>query len=86
VQDTGTRTLYIIGVVLLVAFVAIGVWIARDARRSIPDHHHRRGSMAMAEPAPGEPRERRRDARAKARARKKTREQKRARRHNRPRR
>ena len=82
-QDTGTKTLYFIGAALLVVFVAIGVWIARDARRSIPEH--RRGRHMMAEPAPGEPRERRRDPKAKARARQKTRAQRKARRHNRPR-
>jgi hypothetical protein len=83
-QDTGTRTLYVIGAALLVFFVAIGVWIARDARRSIPEHQ--RGRHMMAEPAPGEPRERRRDPRVKAQSRKKTRAQRQARKHNRPRR
>jgi hypothetical protein len=81
-QDTGTKTLYIIGAVLLVAFAVIGVWIARDARRSLPGHH--RGRHMMAEPAPGAPAERRRDPQAKAQARKKGRAQRRARRHNRP--
>jgi hypothetical protein len=84
-QDTGTRTLYLIGAVLLVAFVAIGIWIARDARTSIPKHEHQRGRHTIAEPAPGEPRERRRDPKAKAKARHRTRAQRRARRHNRPR-
>lgn len=83
-QETGTRTLYVIGAALLVFFVAIGFWIARDARRSIPEHH--RGCHMMAEPAPGEPRERRRDPKVKAQSRKKTRAQRRARKHNRPRR
>jgi hypothetical protein len=82
-QETGTRTLYIIGAALLVSFVAIGIWIARDAHRSIPKHH--RGRHMMAEPAPGEPRERRRDPKAKARARQRARAQRQARRHNRPR-
>jgi hypothetical protein len=82
-QETGTRTLYIIGAALLVSFFAIGIWIARDARRSLPHHH--RGRHMMAEPAPGEPRERRRDPKAKARAREKARRQRRARKHNRPR-
>jgi hypothetical protein len=81
-QETGTRTLYVIGAALLVFFVAIGVWIARDARSSVPEH--RRGRHMMAEPAPGEPRERRRDPKAKAQSRKKTRAQRRARKHNRP--
>ena len=84
-QETGTRTLYIIGAALLVSFVAIGVWIARDARRSLPKHDHQRGRHMMAEPAPGEPRERRRDPKAKARARQKARSQRQARKHNRPR-
>ena len=83
-DETGTRTLFVIGAALLVFFVAIGVWIARDARRSIPEHH--RGRHMMAEPAPGEPRERRRDPKVKAQSRKKTRAQRRARKHNRPRR
>jgi hypothetical protein len=84
-QETGTRTLYIIGAALLVSFFAIGIWIARDARRSLPKHEHHRGRHMMAEPAPGEPRERRRDPKAKARSREKTRAQRQARRHNRPR-
>lgn len=81
--DTGTRTLYVIAAGLLVVFVGIGVWIARDARRSVPEHHHHRGSRAMAEPAPGESGPRKHDPRAKERARKKARAQRRARRHNR---
>jgi hypothetical protein len=81
--DTGTTMLYMIGAALLVAFVAIGLWIARDARRSLPQHH--RGRHMIAEPAPGEPRERRRDPKAKAHARKRGRAQRKARRHNRPR-
>jgi hypothetical protein len=82
-QDTGTRTLYVIGAALLVVFVFIGFWIARDARRAVPEH--RRGRHMMAEPAPGEPRERRRDPKAKARARGRAKAQRAARRHNRPR-
>ena len=35
-EDVGSATLYIIAAGILVAFVAIGVWIARDARRAIP--------------------------------------------------
>jgi hypothetical protein len=80
-SDTGTTTLYVIGGGLLIVFFAIGAWIARDARRSIPEH--RRGRHAIAEPAPGMPGERRRDPRAKARARAKAKAQRRARRHNR---
>jgi hypothetical protein len=82
-QDTGTDTLYIIGAGLLVVFLFIGVWIARDARRAVPEH--RRGRHMIAEPAPGEPGERRRDPKAKARARQRARAQRQARKHNRPR-
>jgi hypothetical protein len=82
--DGGTQTLFIIAAVLLVAFAAIGVWIARDARRAAPEHARHRGARGVAEPAPGMPAERKRDPQARARARKKTRAQKRARRHNRP--
>jgi hypothetical protein len=79
--STGTQTLYVIGAALLVSFVAIGMWISRDARRSIPEHH--RGRHAMAEPERGLPQPRHRDPKVKQKARKKTREQRRARRHNR---
>jgi hypothetical protein len=82
IGTTGTRTLYIIAGALLVFFVGIGVWIARDARRSIPQHQ--RGRHTMAEPAPGEPRPRARDPKVKSRARKKARAQRQARKHNRP--
>jgi hypothetical protein len=81
-EDTGSRTLLVIAAGLLVVFVAIGLWIARDARRAVPEH--RRGRHMMAEPAPGEPRERRRDPKAKARARQRAKAQRVARRANRP--
>jgi hypothetical protein len=81
--DTGSQTLFLIAGALLVFFVAIGFWIARDARRSVPEH--RRGRHMIAEPAPGEPRERRRDPKAKARARQRARAQRQARKQNRPR-
>ena len=82
VSATETTTLFVIAGGLLVAFVAIGWWIARDARRRAPQHA--RGRHAMAEPGRGLPQERRRDPKAKARARKKARAQRRARKHNRP--
>jgi hypothetical protein len=82
-EDTGSRTLLIIGIGLLAVFLFIGFWIARDARRAVPEH--RRGRHMMAEPAPGEPRERRRDPKAKARARQRGRAQRHARKQNRPR-
>jgi hypothetical protein len=82
-SDTGSRTLLLIAAGLLAVFLAIGIWIAKDARRNAPEHH--RGRHMMAEPAPGEPRERRRDPKAKATARKRGKAQRQARRHNRPR-
>jgi hypothetical protein len=82
-SDTGTQTLYLIGAVLLVSFLLIGLWIARDARRRVPEHHHR-GRHMIAEPERGMPGERRRDPKAKQQARKKARAQRQARKHNRP--
>jgi hypothetical protein len=35
-EGFGRETLWIIGAALLVAFVGIGVWISRDARRALP--------------------------------------------------
>jgi hypothetical protein len=35
-DNVGRDTLYIIGAALLVFFVGIGVWIARDARSNLP--------------------------------------------------
>lgn len=35
-EDVGSATLYLIAGGILLAFVAIGVWIARDARKAIP--------------------------------------------------
>src|SRR6476659_8588239 len=58
---TGTRTLLLIGGALLVAFLAMGFFIARDARRSLPEdkrptdalrdeqaHRHKRRAKARA--------------------------------------
>jgi hypothetical protein len=73
----GSATLYIIAGVLLVAFVAIGMFISRDARRSLPDHH-RSDSRRLREEGPHR---HKRQAKAKARAR--GRAQKVARRRNR---
>jgi hypothetical protein len=81
-SDTGTQTLFVIAAVLLVVFVVIGVWIARDARRSVPEHH--RGRHMIAEPERGLPGERRKDPKTKQQARKKARAQRQARKHNRP--
>ena len=35
-DNVGRDTLYIIAAGLLVAFIGIGVWISRDARRNLP--------------------------------------------------
>lgn len=74
-SDTNRATLYLIGGALLVAFVAIGVWIARDARRALPES--RRGEPVAAGP------QQRRSPQVKQRARARTKAQRRARRHNR---
>jgi hypothetical protein len=73
--STGRDTLYIIAGGLLVAFVAIGWWISRDARRFTP-----RGSdrQALREEGPH-----RHGRKAKAKARARTRAQRAARRRNR---
>jgi hypothetical protein len=36
IGDTGGNTLYVIAGALLIAFIAIGVFISRDARRALP--------------------------------------------------
>jgi hypothetical protein len=72
----GRATLYLIGAALLVAFIAIGVFISRDARRSLPADH-RPGHQLRDEG----PHQHKRQAKAKARQR--TRAQKAARRRNR---
>jgi hypothetical protein len=36
-DTTGRDTLYVIGAALVVAFAGIGIWIARDARRNLPE-------------------------------------------------
>jgi hypothetical protein len=76
-EDVGRTTLYIIAAALLLAFIGIGVYISRDARKSLP-----------AEARASQPRLRddgphRRERRAKSRARAKGRAQRAARRRNR---
>jgi hypothetical protein len=73
----GTSTLYFIAAALLVAFIAIGMFISRDARRSLPKAH-RPDSRRLREEGPHK---HRREAKARARARGKA--QKAARRRNR---
>ena len=74
-QDIGRGTLYLIAAALLVAFVFIGWWISRDARRSL----HTGPRSAEAERRRHDPHERHRRQREKERARRKTRAQKQAR-------
>ena len=72
-DDVGRRTLYIIGGALLVAFIGIGVWIARDARSNLPaDERDDRNRLREQGPH-------KHAKQAKAKARAKTRAQKQAR-------
>jgi hypothetical protein len=73
----GTSTLYFIAAALLVAFIAIGMFISRDAKRSLP-RAHRPDSRRLREEGPHK---HKREAKARARARGKA--QKAARRRNR---
>jgi hypothetical protein len=73
----GTSTLYFIAAALLVAFIAIGMFISRDAQRSLPKGH-RPDARRLREEGPHK---HKREAKAKARARGKA--QKAARRRNR---
>jgi hypothetical protein len=75
--STGTRTLLLIGGGLLVSFLALAYFIARDARRSLPED--KRPTAALREEQAHKHKRQ-----AKARARAKTRAQKAARRRNRP--
>jgi len=63
-EGFGRETLWIIGGALLVGFVAIGVWISRDARRALPpdEREERRG------PRDQGPHRHERQAKSKARA------------------
>jgi hypothetical protein len=76
-EISGGATLYIIAGVLLIAFVAIGMFISRDARKSLPSHH-RPDARRLRDQGPHR---HKRQAKAKARAR--GRAQKVARRRNR---
>jgi hypothetical protein len=73
----GTSTLYVIAGVLLLAFIAIGMFISRDARKSLPKAH-RHDPHRLREEGPHK---HKREAKARARARGKA--QKAARRRNR---
>ena len=64
-DDVGRATLFVIAGALLVAFVGIGWWIARDARRTLPPEE--RDRLGRAEPD-RIPHRHERQAKAKARA------------------
>jgi hypothetical protein len=72
----GARTLYIIGALLLVAFIGIGVFISRDARRALPKDH--RPDHRLREEGPHKHKRQ-----AKEKARQRTKAQRAARRKNR---
>jgi hypothetical protein len=61
-DETGRKTLYIIGAALVVAFAGIGIWIARDARRNLPKE------LREDRPRDQGPHRHERQAKAKARA------------------
>jgi hypothetical protein len=63
-EDTGRTTLYVIAGALLLSFVFIGWWIARDARRSAPKGERDRAHRLRDEG----PHRHKRQAKAKARA------------------
>ena len=73
-QDVGRSTLYAIAGGFLIAFIAIGWFISRDARRTLPAD--RRGAPVTEKLTPAE---RRKRERHKSRARQKTKAQKAAR-------
>jgi hypothetical protein len=76
-EISGSATLYIIAAALLVAFIFIGMFISRDAKRSLPKAHRPDGRRLREEG----PHKHKREAKSKARARAKA--QKAARRRNR---
>jgi hypothetical protein len=76
-EISGTSTLYVIAGVLLIAFIAIGMFISRDARKALPKAH-RPDARRLREEGPHK---HKREAKARARARGKA--QKAARRRNR---
>jgi hypothetical protein len=63
-EDTGRTTLYLIAGALMAAFVFIGWWISRDARRSAPKGERDRAHRLREEG----PHKHKRQAKAKARA------------------
>jgi hypothetical protein len=76
-EDVGTTTMYVIAGALVLALVAIGVFISRDARRAVPkDRRADRGRLREQGPH-------RHERKAKAKARARTKAQREARRRNR---
>jgi hypothetical protein len=76
-EISGTTTLYVIAAALLIAFIAIGMFISRDAKRTLPKSH-RPDAHRLREQGPHQ---HKREAKSRARARGKA--QKDARRRNR---
>jgi hypothetical protein len=76
-EISGTSTLYVIAGVLLAAFIAIGMFISRDARKSLPAGHRPDARRLRDEG----PHKHKREAKSRARAKGKA--QKAARRRNR---
>jgi hypothetical protein len=76
-EISGTTTLYVIAAALLIAFIVIGMFISRDARKALPTAH-RPDARRLREEGPHK---HKREAKARARARAKA--QKAARRRNR---
>lgn len=76
-DNTGRDTLFIIGGGLVIAFIAMGWWVARDARRRLPKAD-RRAAQRLRDEGPHRHRQQ-----AKARARARVKAQKAARRRNR---
>jgi hypothetical protein len=76
-EISGTSTLYVIAGVLLIAFIAIGMFISRDARKALPAGH-RPDSRRLRDQGPHK---HKREAKSRARAKGKA--QKAARRRNR---
>jgi hypothetical protein len=75
-DEVGTETLYVIAGALLIAFIAVGVFISRDARRATAKGGSSRGGLREEGPH-------RHERKAKAKARSRTKAQRAARRRNR---
>lgn len=73
-DDVSRRTLYLIALAVLLAVVALGYFIARDARRSLPRGDREALDREPLPPPPRSPKKQRSKAKAARRAR----------RHNRP--